>query len=131
MRERLVIFHTELHGAIYVDAGMCMVGDPNGFIGPDSKGAQLSWDQFCKGLAGLDGGVPHEPLGEGLGISVSTSGDGIFPVYVTYATDEKGEEQVASLTVRFRDESGRYYGIKEAEEDFDSEMAEIEKSSSE
>jgi len=131
MRERLLVFHTELHGVIYVDAGMCMVGDPSGFIGPDSKGAQISWQNFRDGLSGWDGKAPQEPLGERLGINISTPGDGIYPVYVTHVTDEKGEEQVASLTVRFRDESGRYYGIKEAEEDFDNEMAEIEKTSDE
>jgi len=85
-------------GEIYVDAGLCWLGDPCYIMGNDASSRVKDWSEFCENL---HRGEPQHstPLGHGTGIAVSTGyGDGCYPVLVTY-DEETG--RVASVRVVF------------------------------
>jgi hypothetical protein len=89
----------KLIGHIGVDAGLCWIGDPC-YLQPGSKENPIKdWDKFCTSF-----GDEHPRLKsfnyqlghEGLGVCVSTGGDGTYPVYA----EVKGDT-VHSVTVVF------------------------------
>jgi hypothetical protein len=73
-------------GSIGVDAGIVWLGDPCYVIGEDSSHGTRTWDEFCTKLwSAKESSEIAEPLGEGVGICVSTTyGDGSYPVYGQY-----------------------------------------------
>ena len=88
-------------GTIFVDAGLCWVGDPCYVIGEDSSNGPKTWGDFCSKLFSKhseDGQSDHcEPLGRGIGHAVATGvGDGEYAVYIK----RKGGD-VAAVMVRF------------------------------
>ena len=78
-----------LIGRVGVDAGMLMVGDPCYFIGEDTAANEKfpTWSEFCDWYQEHQTGpndiacLPFKMGHEGLGIAISTGGDGSFPVY--------------------------------------------------
>ena len=73
-------------GFISVDSGRCWIGDPcyilHTKVLPESIGD--SWETLCKNLyRGTDDRIAifeHNNDAEGLGICVSTGGDGFYPI---------------------------------------------------
>lgn len=73
-------------GAVAVDAGVVMIGDPCYHYNDVSEASD--WPAFCDALTGVTGTTPVEPLGPGLGIVVETPwGDGTYPVVGMYRHD--------------------------------------------
>ena len=101
-------------GDIYVDSGLCYIGDPGSIIPDSSQPAKnfnpdgeeegpLDWDNFMYLLddvehqkgAPLDGApevLALEVLGKGQGLVFPAGhGDGIYPVYITLGNDGRPE----------------------------------------
>ncbi len=105
-------------GTVCVDAGIVMIGDPCYTLSDNAShrtDIARVWDRFCEQTfapgphqKGHRDGEAVEPLGEGVGLVVSTGyGDGEYPVYVEYEGT-----RIARLVVEF---------INEEEEDEDDE----------
>ena len=84
-------------GSIFVDAGLCWVGDPCYVMGDDASSRVKDWGEFCDKL-------PHgkemysNPLGKGTGMAISTGyGDGEYPVFVE--TNDEG--RVSAIKIVF------------------------------
>jgi len=93
----------KLLGHIGVDAGLCWLGDPCYVMGDGASSRVRSWKEFCGKLHRKE--RSSEPLGEGVGVAVSTGyGDGWYPVY----GELNSEGRVAKVEVVF---------IKDGEED--------------
>jgi len=90
-------------GTIFVDAGLCWLGDPCYILGDNASNRVREWPDFCKSMDKEN----HNkngfslPLGRGLGIAVSTGyGDGEYPVYIR----KNPEGRVAEVTIKFLSE---------------------------
>jgi hypothetical protein len=98
---------TKQLGRIGIDAGLCWIGDPCHVLPNDSSvNPGANWSQFCKTLEEVDKRrfprVPNRPTTHnfnGIGVCVSTGGDGSYPV-----TAEIKNGRVESVTVDFRDQ---------------------------
>lgn len=89
-------------GTIYVDAGLCWVGDPCYVIGKDASHGVKKWSDFCEKLWESRGDGQHaEPLGKGVGHAISTGyGDGEYPVFVEYGD----EGRVKKIVIEFMED---------------------------
>jgi hypothetical protein len=99
---------TKIIGYIGVDAGLCLIGDPCYFIGPDSQvgkklhGGKLDdWETFLGNYIKHDNANAWkvEDRGEAsLGMVVTTGyGDGIYPVKARF----NSEGRVKAVTIEF------------------------------
>lgn len=89
-----------LIGHIYVDAGLCWVGDPCYVIGEDSSHGTKAWADFVEFLS-FDGNY-SEPLGQGVGFAISSGfGDGSYPVYIETSNEGLWGERVKRVTIEF------------------------------
>ena len=82
----------DLLGEIYVDSGLVLVGDP--CYRREGSGNQAAWEAFCHRITSTGG---DEPLGEGLGLTVSCD-DGIYPVF---AETDPETGRVLAITIEF------------------------------
>ena len=84
-------------GSIFVDAGLCWIGDPCYVLGDDASSRVTDWMEFCKKLPKGNDNFSN-PLGEGTGMAISTGyGDGEYPVYIE--TNEEG--RVSEIKIVF------------------------------
>ena len=87
-------------GTIFVDAGLCWVGDPCYVMGDDASSRVKDWmADFCDKL---DFNKNHNaPLGDGTGFAISTGyGDGEYPVFI-----ERGHEgRVSAIRIEFMED---------------------------
>ena len=75
-------------GEIYVDAGLCWLGDPCYIMGNDAISRVKDWSEFCEKLHRTESVQHSTPLGHGIGVAVTTGhGDGCYPVFITYDED--------------------------------------------
>lgn len=92
---------------IGVDSALCWIGDPGYCVTPDcDEQPAPTWAEFCAHLRQMNnmaGGYatvypfPFKAGHEGLGVAVSTCGDGSFPVYVR----RRENGQVAEVRIVF------------------------------
>jgi len=87
-------------GKIFVDAGLCWVGDPCYTVTPDaSHHPAKSWDEFCDKLDESPT-KNYKQWGEGIGVTVQTGyGDGEYPVYAKF----NGDGRIMAVMVDFDD----------------------------
>ena len=87
-------------GTIFVDAGLCWVGDPCYVLGDNASSRVTDWMEFCEKL---DHKKDHNaPLGEGTGFAISTGyGDGEYPVFI-----EKSDGRVSAIRIEFMENEG-------------------------
>lgn len=78
-------------GVIGVDAGLCWIGDPCYCVTPDaSEHPAKTWGEFCTALAAKEEKSGDNRVAQwntkrgqaGLGVTVDTGGDGVYPVSV-------------------------------------------------
>jgi hypothetical protein len=82
-------------GPIGVDSGLLWLGDPCYTLPDDSRvNPGRDWDAFTKTM--IDMPYPAMKNWDGLGVCVSTGGDGSYPVDVTLV-----DGRVQSVTVTF------------------------------
>lgn len=107
-------------GNIWVESGLCYIGDPGAIIPDDrtppknfnpegEEPGPLNWDNFLYRMDDLEqttpalDGAPQalamEPLGEGQGLVFPAGvGDGIYPVYIRLGDDGRVEAAYITFT---------------------------------
>ena len=90
-------------GNIFVDAGLCWIGDPCYVLGDDASNRVTEWSDFCGKIAHMK--HHSAPLGEGTGIAVHTGyGDGSYPVTAEIEDCGGWGPRVKSVTITFIEE---------------------------
>src|SRR6266568_928111 len=98
---------TKKIGEIYVDAGLCWIGDPANFWPDEDRVSEPSaireagtWQQFCAKIDKTP--YPHHYNFNGLGVVVTSGlGDGIYPVFA-----EIEDGTITSVTIKFLSDKG-------------------------
>ncbi|MEO2122451.1 MAG: hypothetical protein ABGY10_03905 [bacterium] len=86
----------ETIGCIYVDAGLCWLGDPCYVLGDEASSRVKDWGEFVDALH--EGSGTSAPLGEGVGVAVSTGwGDGKYPVEVKRRAGRVAEVRIVFI----------------------------------
>lgn len=92
----------ETVGIITVDAGICWLGDPCYILHTDEdseapKDIGKTWSEFCDKLGNSnDHQFMHNSGGPGLGVTISTGGDGVFPVEV-----KRKDGMISEVRIKF------------------------------
>ena len=90
-------------GFIGVDAGLCWIGDPCYVLPDDSSEREVvkDWGEFCDVMQDQTHVSWSYTAGhEGLGVCVSTGGDGCYPVVADIGEDGS----IRSVTITFEEE---------------------------
>jgi len=89
-------------GIIGVDAGLCWIGDPCYVVTPDcTEHPAKTWGEFCDRIVHPACQQFNYKRGHaGLGVCVSTGGDGSFPVFVR----RNSEDRIVAVMVVFDEE---------------------------
>ena len=87
---------------VMVDAGMIWIGDPCYVIGNDASHGVKEWGDFCDKMSSE--GFPNacEPLGQGIGVAVSSGyGDGVYEVDIEESDEGHWGKRVKRVTITF------------------------------
>lgn len=84
---------------VCVDAGLIWIGDPCYVLGDDASHRVHDWGEFC---GKLDDNHASEPLGDGMGVAISSGyGDGAYEVELELSDEGVWGERVKKVTITF------------------------------